>query len=111
MIWPIIFFSKILNHLGRFSAAWAMFCGFLAWILGVIDALVTVVMDQLTALFNSFSTSGLGNVNFATVENIGLVNALFPLSEFITMCGIYVTAWVTVIIIRWVKSFVPTMAN
>lgn len=111
MAWAVVYFGKMLNHLGRYSRGWAIFCAFCAWLVGAIDSLVGAAVAQVTSLFASFSTTGMGSVDFAGLEYIGHVNAIIPLDHFAVILGIYVTAWITVIIIRWIKSFVPTIAN
>lgn len=111
MSWALVYFGKVLNHLGRYSKGWAILTAFIAFITGGIPALVSLVMQQIGQLIASLAIDELGNVSFAGLEYISFVNAVFPLSEFVVLMGIYCTAWVTVIVIRWAKSFVPTMAN
>jgi hypothetical protein len=111
MSWAVAYFAKILNHLGRNSSGWVIFTTFIAWITGGIPALVTSVMQRIGEAIAAVTFNELGSVDFSALEYIGYVNALIPLTEFIYLCGIYVTAWVSIISIRWVKSFVPTIAN
>lgn len=111
MEWPTVYFAKFLNHLGRFSKWFAMVSAFVVWLVGAIDKLVGSAIAGVTNLLNSFNIDELGNVNFSGLEYIGYVNAIIPLDYFITICGVYVTAWIVVILIRWVKSFVPAISN
>jgi hypothetical protein len=111
MSWAVAYFAKLLNHMGRNSKGWVIFTTFLAWITGGIPALVTSVMVRISDAVAALTFSELGSVDFSALEYIAYVNALIPLTEFVYLVGIYVTAWVTVISIRWVKSFVPTIAN
>lgn len=111
MIWPIIFFSKIVNALAKNSKWVALITAFLIWVNDLIDKTVTFVMSQLLDLIASIDVSSLQNVSLSGLEYIGYANAIFPISEAVTLSTTYVTAWLIVIIIRWVKSFVPTLAN
>ncbi len=111
MIWPVVFFGKVINHLGRYSKGWAIVTAFVAWITGIIPVLVTTVMNQIQQLFATLTFSQFQNIDFSAMASIGLINAVLPLSEMLTVITIYTTMWITVIVIRWIKSFVPTIAN
>lgn len=111
LFWPLVFFGKVLNHLGRFSRGWLILTTFLLWFFGVIEKCVKTVIEQIGVLIESLSFDQMGNADFTIIDGIGYVNAVFPLTEFIGYVTIYATAWLIVIIVRWIKSFVPTVAN
>ncbi len=73
-----------------------------------IDGMAAIV-TKMTALRDS--TTGIQHANFAGLDMIAYVNGVFPLSETIGCITIYTTAWLIVLAIRWLKSFIPTMGN
>lgn len=111
MIWPVIFFSKVANALAKNGRFVALFVAFIAWATSLIDAIVNVVLTQIRDAILSIDVSAFQSVSIASLEWIGYANAILPVSEFVILLGLYVTAWLTVILIRWIKSFVPTIAN
>lgn len=111
MIYPLIWLGKAAQHLSKNSKVAAFGAGFVAWITGFIDGLITATIEQLYHFFQNIITDQFTDITLTTIDYIAYANAVLPLSEFVVLMGIYVTAWVTVICIRWVKSFVPTVAN
>lgn len=111
MSWAIVYFKKILDHLAKNTGAVTIITTFIAWLTGTIPALITSAVTSITNALASFNIEAFSNSNFAGLDFIGYVNAVFPLSEFVYLCGIYVTAWVVIIGLRWLKSFVPTIGN
>lgn len=84
---------------------------FVVWITEIIDMAISAVLNQIVEAFNSLDLSAFQSVSLASLEYIGYANAILPVSEFVVLLSLYVTAWLTIIIIRWVKSFIPTVAN
>lgn len=89
---------------------------FILWIVGLFESLVSSVMDscallidEITGAMDSFGGADLSASNGMQV--MSLVNTLFPLTEVLVLLGIYYSTWGLIIIIRWVKSFIPTLAN
>lgn len=104
-------FFKLMRHLAKNSKWVASAFAFCLWVKGLIDQAVLVVISQITQAINSLDLGAFTNVNLAGVSMIGVANAILPISEFVTLLAVYLTIWSTVIIIRWIKSFVPTVAN
>ena len=73
----------------------------------VVSAGLNFAVNQVSAL----DTSAFSNAAFALVAGIGYANAVFPLSEFVNIWTSVFTAAGIVLVIRWVKSFIPTVAN
>lgn len=83
----------------------------MAWGYNIVEMLI---VGSLNAIYNqiiSLDLSAMASADFAGWVYIGYVNAIFPLSECVALLGAFYTAWLTVILIRWVKSFIPTMSN
>lgn len=89
---------------------------------GTVAGLVTLIYDLgetmlvsglnfLIAHISSIDTSLFSNASFGAVASIGYANAVFPLSEFVAIWTAVITAKLTIIIIRWVKSVIPTVSN
>jgi hypothetical protein len=81
------------------------------FITNVFTILVFGALDACATALQSVNVSGFGNASFAIIQGIGYVNAIFPLAEILIILTAYYTAWISVISIRWVKSFIPTVAN
>ena len=71
------------------------FMGILEWVLGMLDQLDLAEFAPNRGLIASIET----------------INGIIPLSEFITMFAAYGVAWGIVLLVRWVKSFIPTVSN
>lgn len=110
-IWPTSFFWKVLTHLSNHTKGWAIFVGFLAFITGGIPALVTSAISWMANELINLTWSELMNADLSTIEYIGYVNAVLPVTEFVYLLGVYCTAWAVVIMVRWVKSLIPTASN
>ena len=75
------------------------------------DSMVAAVLNYALAQINALDTSAFSNAAFASVAGISYANAVFPLSEAISIWTALGTACGIVIVIRWIKSFVPTVSN
>lgn len=100
--------SKIL---GRAVPFFASVVGFFTLIYDLGEQIVVGGLNYLLGLVSSIDTSAFSNASFATVAGIGYANAVFPLSEFVTIWTAVISAKLVVLLIRWVKSFIPTIAN
>lgn len=104
-----------LSRIGQMLVSWgkviAAVFAFVMWVFGLIDKIIgeglTMIMDKLEAI----DVNALQGANFAVLNNIGYVNAVMPLSEMVAIMAIYMTAWVVVVVVRWIKSFIPTIGN
>jgi hypothetical protein len=111
MAWPIFYFTKLASGASKHSTLIAALVAFFLWITDVITNTIVAVLEQIAALIISLDVSSFQDVSLASIEYIGYINAFFPVSEFVVLVTLYTVAWVTVILIRWIKSFVPTVAN
>ena len=84
---------------------------FTLFVTNVFTILVWGALDAIASALSALDVSGFGNASFAIIQGIGYINAIFPLGEVLIVMTAYYTAWLTVITVRWVKSFVPTIAN
>lgn len=110
-MWPTQFFFKLIYWLSRNTKMVAIVSGFIFWLVGFIDAAVTSVITTISTLITALSFDGLGNVALTTVQWIGYFNAVIPLTEGIALLTVYYSILISVAIIRWTKSFVPTVSN
>lgn len=112
MALPSIFYlnsmAKMLRWLGPVAASVITFTLFVT---NIFTILVFGALDAIATALQSLDTSGFGNASFAVITGIGYVNAIFPLAEILIVLTAYYTAWGIIISVRWVKSFVPTIAN
>jgi len=60
---------------------------------------------------NGINTSAFDNATFAGITFIGYGNAVFPLEETVTIWSAVATACLSVALIRWIKSVIPTVSN
>jgi hypothetical protein len=111
MIWPIFFFSKVASSLSKHVKWLAVVTAFITWILGLIEWAVKTVCMQISNALASINVDAFQNVALASLDWISYANAVVPISEFATLFGLFCTAWLTVILVRWVKSFIPTIGN
>lgn len=111
MSWPIIFFAKVLNHLGRYSKGWFIVTAFIAWVTQGPIGLISWGVSQIGNLLGMMAVEQFQNVDIGAIESIGAVNAIIPVTEMLAVLTALVTAWVLLICIRWIKSFFPTVAN
>lgn len=113
-VWPVVAFQFLITTVVKIGRTVAVVFALLAWFTGFIDTVVLSVFTSMGAIMQTIQPGGLkpsGGVDFSALDYIGYVNAILPLSEFLGLMSIYVTAWMGVIVIRWSKSFVPTIAN
>ena len=83
---------------------------FILFVTNVFTILVWGALDAIAEALNTLDLSAFGNAQFTIIQGIGFVNAIFPLGEILIVMTAYYTAWITVISVRWIKSFVPTIA-
>lgn len=111
---PLLFAKYILDYFAKNTKGVAMTLAVLLWLVGIIQNCVISVASTFTDLLGAIDGDSLNSfkgINFSQVPYIGAINAFLPLSEFVGMMTIYCTAWGLVIVFRWVKSLVPTLAN
>lgn len=111
MIWPLLFFWKFANWAAKNGKGVSLSVAFLLWVNNVIDNVIAVTVDGVAMGLKLINLDAFANVNLATLPYIGFINGVFPLTEFVQMGTIFVAACVALVVIRWVKSFVPTIAN
>jgi hypothetical protein len=85
--------------------------GFIALLYDWGDKMLSTSLNYAIANVSAIDTSAFSNASFATVAGIGYANAVFPLEEFINIWVAVFTAAAIVLMIRWIKSFIPTVAN
>ena len=99
--------NAVFNKLGvaaLFAAVTGFFMGLTDLIISVLDD-ITIFLFRITQV--DFPVVEVRNIS----EILGLANHLFPFSEAIVIYTIIYGVWALVLIVRWVKSFVPTVAN
>lgn len=116
-MWPVTLFQTIVNAIAKVGRGVAILIALLVWLNGIIEKCIAELFEAWLAAFDLLMTDGLtgggsaGPVSLAAVEYIGYINAFLPVSEFVGLMSLYLTAWGTVIGIRWIKSLVPALSN
>ena len=109
---PTIFYLlEISKQIANMLPVISTIVGFFAWLYNFIELVLIGTMTWMMDKLNSVDTSAFSGVTLSTIEYIGYVNAVIPLSEMLGVLSAYYTAWITIILVRWAKSFVPTVAN
>lgn len=108
---PIVLLAKFLDSNKKYVTGFIVLCSFVAWLVGFIQSAITSVIATFAGIFSALNLDSFGSVDFSGLEFIGYVNAFIPLSEFVGLLTIFLVAWGAVILLRWVKSFVPTIGN
>lgn len=99
-------FQNLIRHFGILSALALLIIAAAEKVTGLLQDLLV----SLTSLIES--NLGVSDPNFGLIsEYVGLVNHLFPLSEAVAMLTTYFSLYVLLLTVRWIKSFIPTLAN
>jgi len=110
----LVYLKEIVDFLARSARIIALVFAVFLWFTGFIDTCVLQFFESMDGLFTTVVVGGLKQSsasNFGILEHVGYINAFVPVSEFVGLTSIYLTAWLTVILIRWTKSIIPTLAN
>lgn len=107
----VYWLSRMMDALVSVSKALGVLVAFLLWVGLILEKVVAAGLQQIIGRLNSVQLSEVRNVTLASMEWIGYVNAIIPLSEMIALLIAFFTACLTVVTIRWIKSFIPTVAN
>lgn len=100
--------SKIL---GKALPFFGSVVGFITLVYDLGEKMLVGGLNFFISQLNTIDTSMFSNASFASVAGIGYCNAVFPLSEAIAIWTALGACFVTILILRWVKSFIPTVAN
>lgn len=111
MIWPILYFWKFANGVAKNGKSVSLFVALLLWVNNIIDTVIYGGLNAIGSLMQSLNISAFQNLSLASLPQIQYINGIFPVSEFVSMSLVYVTAVCLLITIRWVKSVIPTLAN
>ena len=99
--------TSVFNKLGL-TALFGAVSGFIAF----ITDLSIGGMDKITGWLTSITQTAWPEVQAAEISSVlALANAVFPLSYAITVFSSLYLLWGIVLLVRWIKSFVPTIAN
>ena len=79
------------------------------WFFGLVKKGFDFIKQSISESAAIIST--FGNVSLSSIPGIGYVNAVIPLSEMVALLVTFYSLWLLIILIRWVKSFIPTIAN
>lgn len=116
--WPVAFFQRVSNGITRIGRIVAIVIAVVLWINKIIVSCLESLFESFLQLLNTLDISALkggvggsGAVSFAAIEYIGYINAFLPVSEFVGLMVLYLTAWSIVIALRWGKSLIPTFSN
>ena len=105
---------KVFEWVWKMRTTIVVAMGFLLWITKIIQTLIVAGFRSIFEMINGIDFNAVQQLEppqVASLELIGFVNALFPLAECMALLSIYYTLWIAIITLRWVKSFIPTIAN
>lgn len=99
--------NGVFNKLGL-TAVFTAVTGFITWFLD----LIIESMDDITMHLEALTAAEWPTLDTAGIAEIaGVANALFPMTETITIFSSLYVLWGVVLLVRWIKSFVPTLAG
>jgi hypothetical protein len=99
------------QHLRWFGPLAGGAISFILFITNIFTILIWGALDAIKTALEALDTTAFAGASFTIITGIGYVNAIFPLSEILIVLSAYYTAWIIVISVRWIKSFIPTVAN
>lgn len=111
---PTYALIKVFEWVWKMRTTLIVMMGFLLWVTKIIQTLVVAGFHSIFQMINDIDFNTIEQLEppeVANLELIGFVNALFPLAECMALLSIYYTLWLSIITLRWVKSFIPTIAN
>lgn len=107
----IWWFNKAAQVLKNVSPVMLSILGIIAWWLNLVEIVVVGGIYTIAGVIDGLDVSAFKDASFAAFDYLGYANAVFPLSESFAALSAYAVAWGGVIMVRWIKSFIPTMAN
>jgi hypothetical protein len=107
----IYWYSKLAEYAAKIIPFVASALAFWAWFYNIVAVLIVGSLNKIFNYLAAIDLSNYGNVDFSTWYYIGILNAVFPLTETFAMLSGYFVFWGALITLRWVKSFIPTIAN
>jgi len=108
VLWSI---KTIGNLLGKWAPLLASAGGIMTIVLGFVNNVLVGSLTYIIESLDRIDVSGFTHPTLAGLDMLSTLNCLFPISEFVTFLTAYWVAWGIIVCIRWVKSFVPTVAN
>lgn len=89
------------------------------WVLNTVTYSLNTMLNQINELVSNGGGAvdslmqGTGNSSaaLASLEVAGVINTFVPLEEFMAWSFSVYSFWLAKIVFRWVKSFIPTVAN
>ncbi len=107
----IYWFSKVREVLEKVFPFVTSGLALLAWWYNIVAVALVGALHWIRNALNALDLSAFAPADFSAWPYIGVINAIFPLTESLALLGAYFTVWIAVIVVRWVKSFIPTLAN
>ena len=85
--------------------------GLVVWIFDIGERVIAGGLNYAINQLSAMDTSAFSNASFGVIAGIGYANAVFPLAEFASIWTAVFTAAGLVLLIRWIKSCIPTVSN
>lgn len=90
----------------------ATLIGFVAWLYNLIEVGIISCLELALGKLSDLNTNFMnGGASVTGIEYIGYANAVMPLTEMLGLLSAYYTAWMIIIVFRWIKSLIPTASN
>lgn len=103
--------SKVGESAARLIPVVGTITGFVTLIFDLGEKIVAGGFNFALERLDAIDTSAFANATYGAIAFIGYGNAVFPLDEAMSIGAALITACTTVAVIRWVKSFIPTLSN
>lgn len=107
----LYWFTKIGDYVARVVPFVASVLAFFAWAYNIVAVLIVAGINAIYEGVMSLDTSFASGASFGGLEWIGYVNAVIPLDAWLALLSALMVFKIAVVGLRWVKSFIPTMAN
>ena len=97
---------------GWFGVAWSFVLMVWAIVAGILT-LIVWAFGKLTQLVSTLDIEALASLKpmAGMLHFYVFINRLVPLDEAFAGVGVCFTLWLTITLIRWIKSFLPSVSN
>jgi hypothetical protein len=112
MALPTIFwFREVRDFVAKIVPFVASALAFIAWAYNIVAVMIVAAINAIYDGIASLDTSFVSGGNFGGLEWIGYVNAVIPLDAWLALMSALMVFKIAIVTLRWIKSFIPTMAN
>jgi hypothetical protein len=112
MALPTIFwFREVRDYVAKVVPFVASVLAFVAWCYNAIEVMIVAAFNTIKGKILSLDTSWMQSADFGVLDGIAVINSFAPVSETIGLLSALFAFKLVIYLVRWVKSFIPTVAN